>query len=426
MSDANLEKAIRQIKDAGFSHIKVELEADLGRDGDRYCSNCDEGSVSCDTCDSEGYVDAERPNGSTVEVECDECDGEGYTSCHECDGEGYVGGYYDEDWCDEFIRENVSQEARDHLTYGEFYEDGSVDSEFTFTIPIEHAAELPQWIEAFKKIGEETGNGVDTSGAGMHISVIPDYARGSYPVSRAMPSANINNFIEQTTKLLPALFFLASPDEVSRELGYRNPQVDAREKYSAIYTHSNTCIEFRLFETTYKEPTKIFEHIQVIAKTLEFYKDPSKKVETLGKQFGFNGGYGKVERFYNTPEKIDILRKQLKYIRPDGRTISELFAERKVPMITELKRKQSKRVGELRREYYRTIKYNEELKKQPITPRIQEHIDSLKYERERGWCDMTDEQIENQARGLNVLPAMADYINRNLNGGSSDRFAVSV
>ena len=178
MSDANLEKAIRQIKDAGFSHIKVELEADLGRDGDRYCSNCDEGSVSCDTCDSEGYVDAERPNGSTVEVECDECDGEGYTSCHECDGEGYVGGYYDEDWCDEFIRENVSQEARDHLTYGEFYEDGSVDSEFTFTIPIEHAAELPQWIEAFTKIGEETGNGVDTSGAGMHISVLPDYANG--------------------------------------------------------------------------------------------------------------------------------------------------------------------------------------------------------------------------------------------------------
>lgn len=427
---SSLDKAIEQIKKAGFSHIKVELEADLGRDGERYCNNCVDGSVECYECGGDGFVMASRPNGSETEVECDECYGDGQLHCDDCDGSGYCGGYYDEDYCDDYIQQAVPSEVRSRLTYGEFYEDGSVDSEFTFTVPIEHARDIVEWINAFKSLGSEIGNGIETGGAGMHISVIPDYAKGNYPVREQMPEENIVNFREQMTTLLPALYFLASPNSTSRELGYRQPRVDDDEKYSAIYTHGDTCIEYRLFETTYDNPEDIFTQIEVIAKTLQFYADPDKKVQRIGDYFGISDAWGhNLKRFYDTPEKVAILRKQLVYLKPEGKTQAQLFRERGVVGITELRKEHSRKRAEARRKYYRALQVQKELMKQPLTPDQQRYLEEevqLRMNSQRTISAQQRRALELEIRGVRQMPTLREYIMEQVSGYNRENWRIAV
>lgn len=406
--------AIEQIIKAGFSHIKVELEADLGRDGERRCEYCDDGYVTCDSCDGDGVVMAERPNGTEIEVECDDCYGEGHTDCDECDG-GYDGGYYDEDYCEQFMRDYVGSEVLSRLTYGNFYEDGSVDSEFTFTVPATAYKDVVVWIEAFKALADDIGNGYETHGAGMHISVIPDYSGGNYPVRQHMPEEKIENFKRQMSKLIPAMMFFSSNNKVSRDLGYRRPQVSDDDKYSAIFTHHDTCIEYRAFETCYDNPEDIFQHFEVVAKTLEFYANPSKRVTV--QEFNIDSGSGReVSRFYRSPEKIKALRQQVRHLKPSGKTIKECFEQRDMFTVTELKRRQSKRRGELRKEYYRAKARIAELDAMPMTEEMQARYESIKREAARGYYgSMSEAEMLDQAKGINRLPTINQYIEQHLN-----------
>jgi len=411
--------AIEQIKKAGFSHIKVELEADLGRDGERECSDCDDGYSDCDECNGDGVLMAERPNGTEVEVECDECYGEGRVECGYCDGRGYDGGYYDEDYCETFMRDWVGSDVLSRLTYGNFYEDGSVDSEFTFTVPIEHYKDIVVWIDSFKALSEDIGNGYNTGGAGMHISLIPKESNGNYPNRHRMPDDKIENFAEQMSKLLPAMLFFSSNNEVSRGLSYRTPQVSHDEKYSAIYTHDGTCIEYRAFETCYDEPERIYEHIEVVAKTLQFYVDPTKTVETMGFRFNFSDSYSgqegrQLSRFYDTPEKIAVLRKQLKYIKPDGKSNAELMAQRGVSGITDLRKKISKRRNQLRKQYFKSMAMIKIQEKTPLTERQMIHLEELKQYSRRYSENLDEQQMIDQAKGINRLPDLETYIKNNL------------
>src|SRR5690606_24442961 len=96
MSKQALADAIKRIKSAGFSHIKVELEAQMDRGDDdcdcddcRYCDDCDgRGELDCDWCGTDGVVESETEAGNTEQVECGDCLGTGYITCDYCDG-GY-------------------------------------------------------------------------------------------------------------------------------------------------------------------------------------------------------------------------------------------------------------------------------------------------------------------------------------------------
>src|SRR5690242_2530799 len=92
-----LEKSKQLIEEAGFSHIKLELEAQLDRnDGDsEECYDCDgDGRQSCHHCDGEGaYCTTETIGVSERDVwsECEYCDGDGEVDCSNCDGRGNIG-----------------------------------------------------------------------------------------------------------------------------------------------------------------------------------------------------------------------------------------------------------------------------------------------------------------------------------------------
>ncbi len=433
MSKTSFEKAKDFIEKAGFSHIKIEMEADLGReDSDYECDECyGDGRIDCSECEGSGCVDAERPNGSSVEVECDECYGDGRVDCSECEGSGECisGECWDTNKCEEWIKEHVSQGARDALTFSRFYYDGSVDSEMTLTIPVKNAEYLVEYLEAFKALSDEIGNGLETGGAGLHICVIPTESNGYYPSRHILPSDKFNNFKSEVTKLLPALYMLASPNGISRPLGYRRPQIEAHEKYSAVNGCGQRSLEYRIFETCYHKPEMVKEYVEIIAKTLRFYHDPTLKVKKLGMEFHLSDGENRTDRFFQSPEAIKILRTQLQYLKPEGKTVAQLMAERKVPNITQLKKKLSSKRAELRKKWYADKKRIETIKKQPLTPQQEEYKQKLlRY----NYSNYTEEQAELVARGIDHREqvSLVDYLNSNLYGyrtGSYDSsFTLSI
>ena len=323
-------KAISLIRKAGFGYLKVELEGQMNRPESACledCANCDgEGEVECDACNGYGYTEDDE-NERCV---CSECDGEGDVGCTNCDGEGEVNTeesrFYDTDACQERILDQLPSAARDAIIFSKFYYDGSVDSELTFTVRLEDCEYIPSVIEAFRALSDEIGNGLDTSGAGMHIGLLPIESEGRYPYDgERFNRERLANFTTQCELLMPALLCAAMSDSNSRSLHYRTPRV-SREKYSAIHVMDGTCIEYRLFETCFDNSRAVFDYLKTISETLKFYINPGKKVKTSGKTLEYLSGDG-IKTFLRTAEDVKTVKGQLRYIL-GGRKISEFFRAR--------------------------------------------------------------------------------------------------
>lgn len=236
--------------------------------------------------------------------------------------------HWDEDDCEEYLREHVSQEAKDALTYGNFYNDGSVDSEFTFTVPIEKVRVVLEYIVAFREMASGAGSRFETNGAGMHIAILNNPS-GNYPEGNNLIHTNSYNFAQSMTHLLPALYFLGSSNAKSRKLRYRLPQIDLERKYAAITGHRQV-FEYRVFETCYDKPEAFLDFFCVIAKTMQFYKAREVKLpffDTIG-QLGCADNTYHLARFYYTERHIDALDLGLAVLKPDHKTIEQLKRER--------------------------------------------------------------------------------------------------
>jgi len=180
-----ISEAVNSIQSAGFSHIKIELEGQLNRNQDESCDYClGDGYQECQDCDGEGSIDSGNVVGVNHQVvyeECGDCWGDGVVNCQECEGEGHVySEWSSEDNCQEYIMNSLSTEAREALTYARFYNDGSVDSEITFTMPADKVEYALEVIEGFKSLANEINydEDIDVRGSGMHVAVLQS---GSYP-----------------------------------------------------------------------------------------------------------------------------------------------------------------------------------------------------------------------------------------------------
>lgn len=356
-----LETAIKQIEAAGFTHLKLELEAQLDREDQ------EEAYVECSNCDGTGHFDGsdQYPDGTWMQQACYDCDGEGEVRN---DNES---AYSDTDVCEQFIKDRLSDQTLNAINYMNFYNDGSVDSELTFTLPIREAARSLEVIEAFKDLAEANGNGMDIDGAGMHVSLLTS---SSYPSRSLLDLEKLQNFNHQVSKLLPALFVAATSGNFTRDFGYRYPRISNDDKYSAIYTHGSTCLEYRLFETCYQRPTALYEYLGVIAKTLAYYVDPTKQVPSIGTQYPMytSGLKGLVE----LPEQIAVIKKQMSLIKPDGITIRDLMAHRSIILkVTDARKEQYFKKLEIRKAYKEHKKAHKALTTRPLTQYQQDNIE---------------------------------------------------
>lgn len=345
--------------------IKLEFEAQLNRGSEdsQYCNECDgdyEGSY-CGNCDGDGNIVCDCDNiGCDDTTECDTCDGTGRvdacTSCHE----GYVypnGGNFDSvSFCHDWIMEKLSglglaeqanpERTLSHgqstnwrpvapLVYAEFYNDGSVDSELTFTISLKDSENiflLPKVLEIFKELAAQVDNGFDTSGAGLHMALI-NSEDCRYPSTDGMNGQRdaYHQYRQSMSLLLPALFFLGSCNENSRALRFRAPRVDSEEKYSAIFWN-DSALEFRVFDTCYDSPETLFDNVVVMANTLKYWRKYGAKtpLTTVTRRVAFGkDDSNKLERFYLCNEHIDLLNKGLQILKPSYITVAELKKQRK-------------------------------------------------------------------------------------------------
>lgn len=405
-------EAIEFIKQAGFTHVKFELEAQLNRsDGERYCDECGgQGHSECDECSGEGAVEIEEYIGNRYynnHAECEECNGTGDRECSYCEGRGEESNYRDESECESFLKDSVPADVKERLVYGNFYDDGSVDSEFTFTTHIDHFEDFIHWSNAFKDLAEDIGNGLDISGAGMHITLLQS---GNYDNQPRLSTTKMRNFSREVAKLLPALYFVGSAGHQTRGLNYRRPQISSSEKYSAIYTHSNTCIEYRLFETCYQRPEAVFEYIQAIANTLKFFVDTTLTVRSMGKQFGFSDEVGSVARFYSTPEQLRILNATIRLVKPKDKTFKKLKADRGVGYtIKGLTIEEKKKMATMRQEWKQYQEQRRKILDEPLNSEEQRAYDDQILHN-----DYTPEVARMRIRGLREFySTFEDFVQHN-------------
>lgn len=384
--ERSVKDAIKSIRDGNYkgTFYKLELEAELGRDyrgDDDYC-DCDECQdarneyISCDECNQMGIVDCDE---CPDEGDCSICDNTGEVACSECEGSGEVpnpsydeyhephGGDETDEWCEEYLNDQVSEAARKARTYSRFYNDGSVDSEFTITLPLtwEGIGYGVEYIKAMRKLADYIGNGLDVEGAGMHITIL-NSPTGTFPGgNRQLNQRYFANFEKQMTKLMPALYLLASEDNKARPVGdYRRPGVgkyghDTAVELSSKTDGSNTAvIEWRVFETCYKRPEMLYDFICTIAKGLEFY-GPDKKVE-FKRQIGeisFVDDYGAgIHRLYQTSKHIDALNEGLPHLCPDHRSCAEAKRLRNLKVTKKALQRKEARIKQLAAAEWETLK----------------------------------------------------------------------
>lgn len=372
--------------------IKVELEAQLDR-GREYCGSCDDGRMYCPNCDGNEYIDCDERCDEGA-IQCDACDGsgtideDGEVACTECDDgynacpnslceEGRVyctneecqdgrvdcedcnggsGNWGSSQSCHDFLLERLvplglaeeipegegygyahNYRPKHPLVFSKFYNDGSVDSEWTFTLALDDpqmVMKLPEFINAFKGLADEIGGSFEVGGAGMHMALINSEG-ATYPTDPTDEQRHVYfpNFVKSMSLLLPALYFLGSCNETSRGLRYRRPQIAAGggdNKYSAV-AYRGGALEFRVFDTCYDNPDIILDNLVVIRNCMKYwrrtYLNPGLSKITKSCYFGVDGD-NTLQRFYCRKEHISLLNKGLKLIKPAYYTVREVKRQR--------------------------------------------------------------------------------------------------
>lgn len=285
---------IKAIKDAGFTHLKIELEAQLNRSDD----------------------------------------------------------FYDEENCESYIREHTTRETLDTLTYMQFYDDGSVDSELTFTLPIEEAWRGIEIMNAFKSLSDANGGGLQTHRAGLHLTLLTS---GEYPSETKLDSRKLANFAKQVTRLLPGLYAAATHNGVTRQLEYRRPSISPEKDgvYPAICTHGGTCLEYRIFDTCYDKPEALLEKIQIIAATLQFFH-PTRAAVLKSTSFDLEDVANRYSnRLFSETIKdlknLEALNETIAIVKPKGVSLATFKRARQLDKLTVSKVMSYTKARDLRR-----------------------------------------------------------------------------
>ena len=462
-----IKTAVKALKSKGVTAIKVELEAQLSRGRTRnrntspeYCDQCDEGWENCHECD--GYGNIACPNehcyygtDDVTDEQCTTCHGQervacpehcdgGNVTCSECHGDYILNAdehdFSTESACQNWLVHRVAELSGDTLPegrvanpargvlpwlkFGYFYNDHSVDSEFTFTVSLDDEAnifKIPLVLQAFRELGEVVGQSFDVKGAGMHTALLfsEDY---TYPHSEAdqhghsarLPEKKLQNFKKSMTQLLPALFFLASSNENSRPLGFRRPQIsvdDYRDrergmntKYSAV-NYRYGAFEFRVFDTCYENPQIILDNIVVIANCMKYFstKYISPGIDKMMHNMQFGTDYNnKLERFYIHTTHLDALNTGLTKIKPSYMSIQQIKKQRNfnrtkrsLANIIEDKRK----LAEIEYKEY-VDRFNWQLKFRRQTYESQYMEDYISRLSDRELENMTEERVAEAVKGL--------------------------
>lgn len=229
------------------------------------------------------------------------------------------------------------------MKFAMFYNDGSVDSEMTFTVKLDdpnNVFKIVDVINAFKDCGNDMGDGLDTGGAGMHMALVFD-EQCRYPASRTITETALINFRRAMKIHLPALYMLGTTNEETRNLDFRRPNIsipfgdpdmgtyfDTGYKYSAIHFTGNA-MEFRVFDTCYHEPELVYDYIQVMTNSIKYLSDTYIGPKPTVSQYRFGRMYvNNISSLYVEEVHLDLLNAGLKALKPSYYTITQIKEQR--------------------------------------------------------------------------------------------------
>lgn len=227
------------------------------------------------------------------------------------------GDEFDYDEITEHIIEVLPRDITKHITFGQAYDDSSVNMEYTFTIATEAIRYVPDVIKAFTDCAPD---GYNTKNAGFHIAVLTD-KNGVYPCDSVLDREKLENFISNVQVLLPAMLYASANKGVTRSLYYRELKISS-EKYSAIHIVRGG-LEYRIFEPCLDNPEKVFDYIKIIANTLKYYskrKITSKleyKMEFPGRLREPSNTATSIDSLFQDINNLTILRKTMPYVDKD-------------------------------------------------------------------------------------------------------------
>lgn len=297
------------------------------------------------------------------------------------------------------------------LTYAEFYRDGSVDSEFTFTIMLDNPENiflLPKIIKVFTDLGEANGNGIDVRGAGMHMAFLksPD---GDYPTySSASDRPFFHNFEKSMTLLMPALYFLGTSNEISRGLGFRQPGVGFDNHRTAV-DYRGGALEFRVFDTCYNQPEAILDNFVVMSRALRYWTSRHVPcgLEKITTELRFGKDRGdSLERFYSTYTHIDLLNQGLVRLKPSYYTIREVKLQRKFEVTK--KRLDAQKVNEAKQAEVEYAEYEDRFTWQLMATRAEQLYRYAHEELDRG--PSASPQLTQAEQALAIEARVDEYV----------------
>ncbi len=270
----------------------------------------------------------------------------GYNSEHEID-------FGDDADAELFVLGRLPQSVRDAIVFAKLYDDPSCGTELTVTLPTLKADLIIPIMAAMRDLyrattGDDSGD-VSMSNCGMHITVMTG---SRYPApSYSLNQAGADNFAVQVTKLLPALYAAATHNGTTRGYTFREPRVSPGSKYSAIYSHSDSCYEYRLFDPCFDRPDAVFEKLGVIARTLEYYANPAKRVKLKSSDF-YLKYESTIAASLDTVENLNALNECLPLIVPKYGSIKDFKTARGINLNkTDVAAAARKRLERYRYEY---------------------------------------------------------------------------
>lgn len=201
------------------------------------------------------------------------------------------------------------------IVYEHAYFDGSVDTEYTFTIPVEDIDMIEHITRVFydicahqlaSRMGIRTSsNNAIPKGAaddlfstliynsGIHISLLEEGNYARYEERHVLDPDGLKRVEKFVRNAYMLLYYISTPYSFTRQTTYRrafvgndiytrhnfSPADD--QKQSMIYTHGKSMFEFRIFDPVFQKEEYIRNYMSIILKVMDIYKNNVKEKDIV-------------------------------------------------------------------------------------------------------------------------------------------------
>jgi len=224
------------------------------------------------------------------------------------------------------------------IVYEHVYVDGSVDTEYTFTLPIEdadliediarvfydicaHRLYLSNYSRTISKLNKETSNRLFydlITNSGVHLTLMEESDYNGYENRHTLDQAGLERVERFVRNAYMLLYYISTPFDFTRQIMYRNAFVGNTiydqhnfspsndEKQSMIYTHNRSMFEFRIFDPVFQREEYVRNYILIMSKIMDIYKNNVKEEDIVIPELDQSNYRRKVNDFFSNRMFVEL------------------------------------------------------------------------------------------------------------------------